>query len=226
MKTTYLLLLSSLCIHNIWAQELKPVRDFGLWGGVVIEKKVCKNFKLGIEQQIRTFHNSSKLDDYFLDVGLKYSIDKRFKLGGGIRYIYDTKRSSGAENNYRYNLDIEFRNKITEKIKIVYRLRYQKEYVNLFLDYHENKIYYSAIRNKLAVEYFLNKAHTVYFSGELFRLMETYRRPYFNKIRLEAGDDLDSKPGKFNFSFGIEKELNAKYPYAFFYLKVIYTIEL
>ena len=45
---------------------------------VSTKKNVLSDFNLTLEHQIRTFNNSSKLDDYLFDARLKYDINKKF----------------------------------------------------------------------------------------------------------------------------------------------------
>ena len=233
MKTNKCLILFFVIFtSNLYAQQIKVTRDFGVWIGVKYEKKIFKSFDLDLEQQIRTFKNSSMLDDYLFDIGIKYPINKEFNLGANIRYTYNNKRVKVNENNFRYNLDIGYKKELTQKIKIYYRLRYQKEYINHFRNIYyrsagisSQKIYSSCVRNKLKITFKQNKKNKFYTSVELFRLIENFREPYFNKIRFNIGEETKSKIGKFDFSLGFEKELHSDFPYSFLFLKMIYSIK-
>jgi len=233
MKTNKcLILIFVILTSNLYAQQIKVTKDFGVWIGVKYEKKIFKSFDLYLGQQIRTFKNSSELDDYLFDIGIKYPINKEFNLGTNIRYTYNNKRVKENENNFRYNLDIGYKNEFTQKIKIYYRLRYQKEYINHFRNIYyrlagisSQKIYSSGVRNKLKITFKHNKKNKFYTSAELFRLIENFREPYFNKIRFNIGEEIKSKVGKFDFSLGLEKELHSDFPYSFLFFKMIYSIK-
>ena len=224
-----LLLISFIILtKTLYSQQVKVTRDFGIWVGAVFEKRIFSDLDLNLEQQIRTFNNTSTVDDYLSDLGLKYSINKRFGLGANIRYIYDVKRGKETENNFRYNLDIEYKKEIKPKIKLRYRLRYQKEYINLFSAYFYNppqKIYSASVRNKVKIMLKYNRMHSVYTSAELFRLIEIFKEPYFNKVRFYIGDEINTKIGEFDFSIGFEREIRTDYPYSFVFVKTIYTIK-
>jgi len=233
MKTNKcLIFFFAILTSHLYAQQIKVTTDFGFWIGVKYEKKIFKSFDLDLEQQIRTFKNSSVLDDYLFDIGLKYPINKEFNLATNIRYTYNNKRVQENENNFRYNLDFGYKKELTQKSKIYYRLRYQKEYINHYRNIYyrltgisSQNIYSSGVRNKLKITFKQNKKNKFYTSAELFRLIENFREPYFNKIRFNIGDEIKSKIGKFDFLLGFEKELHSDFPYSFLFFKMIYSIK-
>ena len=222
-----LLLIIFLYAGALISQEIKVVRDFGIWSGVSFEKEVSSNYYLRLETQLRTFHNTSKIDDYILHSQCKHSINKQFDLSAGLRYILDLKRINKTEHNIRYNIDLEYKNKLTKKLRVRYRLRYQQEfvnpylYINFFFTNNVQRIYSSSIRNRIKLNFKYNEKHNIYSSFEVFRLFEIFREPYFNKIRLFVGN----KMNHFDFSIGFEKELNSNYPYSFVFFKTIYTFK-
>ncbi|MFW6327699.1 MAG: DUF2490 domain-containing protein [Bacteroidota bacterium] len=226
MKKYIVILLFLIFTDALYSQQVKVTNDFGFWSGINIEKKLPNGFKINFEQQVRLYSNARELDDYIVDFGGKYMINKNFRLRINLRYIYDQKRWKDAENNYRYYLDLLYKGKLTTKLRLHYRLRYQHEYVNLFTEYHSKKIHYSGIRNKIKAQLKLNEQNNIYVSGELFRLIETHREPYFNKIRFHIGDEFETKIGSFNFSAGYEQEINDSNPLTFFLIKTIYTLKL
>lgn len=226
MKKAILILLSIIISNTLYSQVVKVTKDFGAWGGLNIKKELSGDFEINLEQQIRLYTNASRFDDYIIDFGGKYRMNRNFRLGANLRYTYNAMRWKDAENNYRYNLDLNYKSRISKKLELYYRLRYQKEFVNLFRAYEATNIYYSGVRNRIKLKYGINQKNRIYVSGELFRLMEVYREPYFNMIRLYLGDEIQTKAGDFNCSFGYEQEINTSYPLHFFFLKAIYTIEL
>ena len=212
---------------NLLSQEIKVIRDFGVWAGIAFEKEVLSNYHITLETEARTFNDASKLDDYMLHAQLKYPINKKFDLSGGIRYILDIKRVNGTQHNVRYNIDFEYKNKLTKKLRLRYRFRYQQEfinpylYINFFFTGNVQQIYSSSIRNRIKLNFKHNKKHNLYSSFELFRLFEIFREPYFNKIRIFLGNRMNL----FDVAIGFEKELNSNYPYSFVVLKTVYTFK-
>lgn len=226
MKRIVVILLYLVISKNLFSQQIKVARDFGIWGGVNIEKEISKKTTINLEQQLRFYSNVTKFDDYIIDFGSKYKINKNFKLGANIRYIHNVKRWTVAENNYRYNLDLLYKGKLSNKLKIYYRLRYQKEYVNLLSEYEEINIHSSSIRNRIKAQFRANKINKLFISAELHRLIEMFKEPYFNLIRFHIGDNIKTKIGEFNCSIGYTQEINTNYPLSFFFLKTIYTLKL
>ena len=226
MNRAAIIILYLLLSSSLFSQQIKVMRDFGVWGGINIEKKLCTNFEINLEQQLRYYSNATKFDDYIIDFGSKYRMNENFKLGANFRYTYNARRWKETENNYRYNFDLHYKGNISKKIKLYYRLRYQQEFVNLFSEYQSTNIHYSAIRNKIKVQYSVSKMNKLYISGELYRLIETFKEPYFNIIRFHLGDNIKTKIGSFNCSFGYAQEINTNAPLSFFFLKTIYTLKL
>lgn len=226
MRESLLIFMFSILSYTMLSQQVKVTRDVGAWAGVSIEKKLGKDFEFRLDQQLRFYTNATKLDDYFVDLGGKYKINKNFRLGANIRFTYDQKRWKASQRNYRYNFDIVYRVFPTKKFSANYRLRYQREYVNLLSEDQSASSYSAAIRNGVKLKYALNKEHKVYVSGELFRRFESFRNPYFNKVRLLLGDEIQTKIGVLDVSFGYEQETNTEYPLSFFFGRVIYSLNL
>ena len=226
MKRPVIILLFLFISNTLFSQQIKVTRDFGIWGGVNIEKEISKKIEVNLEQQLRFYSNATQFDDYIIDFGSKYKINKKFKLGANIRYTYNAKRWKEAENNYRYNLDLLYKGKLSNKVSIRYRLRYQKEYVNLLSEYKRTNIHSSSIRNQIKVQYKADEMNKLFISAELYRLIETFKEPYFNLIRFHLGDNIKTRIGEFNCSVGYAQEINTSYPLSFFFLKTIYTLKL
>lgn len=226
-RLVVLLLLLLISTSPLFSQQIKVTRDFGVWLAVEFKKEISSRFDLSLMQQIRTFKNAAELDDYVFDLGLRYSINKEFDIGGDLRYTYNKKRVSYRENNFRYNLDISFKKKIMPKLDLRYRMRYQKEYVDFlsyFWDPSPSDIYSIHIRNKAKLTLKVNKKNRLFFSSEIYRLTQKHRAPFFNKFRLYLGNEMKTSIGVFNYSIGFQKELDSIYPYSFILFKTIYVI--
>jgi hypothetical protein len=209
----------------VQSQEIIVTRDFGVWIGQSFEKKVNK-FEWNLGQQLRTFKNATSIDDYLVDLGLKYTINGNFKIATNIRYIYDKKYFKKTEQNYRYNLDFLYRTDFANRWVFTYRLRYQKEYVNLFGNYSVRHIHFSDFRNKAELNYDWNKPHKMYFSAEIFRRIEQYREPYFSKLRFYFGDKISTTIGEIDCSLGFDREILRDNPYSFLFIMLMYKIKL
>ena len=222
IKITLLILIISV---NSYAQQIKVTQDFGAWIGFSLKKKKG-NYQLELEQQLRTYKSALKVDDYLVDLGCKYAINKSFSLNANLRYIYDRKRWKEPENNLRYNFDLGYKVKIIEDLDLTYRARYQKELVNPFNEELDQNEHFSGFRNKIKLKYKYDDRNKVYVSAELFRLIQPYRAPYFNKLQFLIGDKLNTNIGKFDCSLGFEKEIQSSHPYSFGFLKIRYTLRV
>jgi len=207
-------------------QEVQVIRDCGLWGGITVEKKISKNFELNLEQQLRSYNNSTQLDDYILDLGGKYKLNKTIRLGLNLRYTYDASRWDEADNEFRYNLDFLVKYNITDFLQFNYRLRYQQCFTELFASegLYENQ--FSAVRNRVKLDFELSRIQTFYGSAELFRMMEPFHTPCFNKLRFFLGDEIDLKKNSLDIALGMEKDLQSTYQYTFFFISTFYKFRL
>ena len=104
MKKFCIIIFGVMASIQLFSQEVKVVNDIGFWGGINIEKKIRKDFKINVEQKVRLYTNITELDDYLIDFGVLYRVNKNFKLGGNIRYTYDAKRWKENEHHFRYHL--------------------------------------------------------------------------------------------------------------------------
>jgi len=209
---------------NLSAQEIKKTRDVGLWMGASIEYKFKDDYLLTFSQDLRLFESLREIDKYITDIGLEYKINKNFKLGGNVRYFLNKRSDKTISQDWRYNLDLKFKGKLSTKFKVKYRLRFQSNYKDLPAVIYEGVK--SNLRNKIAINYDVNEYNLVYFSSELFREIVAYRKPYFNKMRLLVGDKVKTKLGEFDVSLGYERELNSQYPLNYFFARIYYTFKL
>ncbi|MFK7756461.1 MAG: DUF2490 domain-containing protein [Flavobacteriales bacterium] len=225
MKKALIIIFSIICSSSLYGQQIEVLRDFGIWTGIDLEKKLSPNLNINLEQQVRFYSDVSELDDYIIDLGGKYRLNSNFKLGLNLRYTYNARRNKTPENNNRYNLDLHYKAKLTKKIQLNYRLRYQQQFTDLFSREKEASGIRSAVRNKLRIRFKLNDTHKLHTSAELFRRMETFREPYFNQLRFYLGDVINTKIGDFDIAFGYEQEINTTFPQSFFFIKTGYTIK-
>ena len=219
LLTIFILLIS----FNLFSQEVKKVNDIGLWTGVGVDYKLNKSYSVSFLQEIRLYESFKEIDKIISDVGIDYKINKEFGLGANIRYYMEDKDGEPFAHDLRYNLDFKFKKKLSDAMNFKYRLRYQDVYESLFNEVPEDIV--TTFRNKISVDYSLNK-HVIYFGAEIFRKRIVYKKPYFNKFRLELGDEIETKLGDFDCAIAYESELGETYPLQFFFLRVNYTFKL
>lgn len=205
-------------------QELKKTRDMALWVGVEGVYKFKKKYELKFGQEIRFFEDVSVMEKYITDLSLKYKINKKFSLAGGLRYFVDRDKDFSTTDKFRYHMDLAYRKKILKRFRIKYRLRFQSVYKNL--DRADTKASASNVRNKLALEYKLNKKHSLQLSQELFRKIVSFQRPYFNKVRFTLKDKIKTRFGRSTVGIGYERELESDYPLNYFMVLLYHSINI
>ena len=225
---TFLLIISLFSIsaasNSAWSQEIKTIRDIGVWAQLGLKYELNNKWTTSISQGVRTFDDALSLKKLVTDADINYKINKLFKLGFGLRYAYGRKKDLIFTNDIRYNFDFNFKKEIVHNLDLKYRFRFQHNYRNLF-NFVPDINQRSHIRNKLELQYELEK-HTVYFASELFREFVSYKDPEFNSLRLSLGDQIENKLGEFDYAIVYERELNDKYPLDFFFLNLKYTFKL
>ncbi len=209
---------------SVSAQEIKKTQDAGLWIGVSAVHDFNERYEFTASQDLRLFESLTQLDKLITDFGLVYEIDKNFKLGGNLRYSLNKKNDGDFSHDFRYNLDLRFKSKLSKRVKFKYRLRFQSTYQNFFLK--ENDGLKSNFRNRIRLDYKLNKKHTFYISSELFREVIAFKKPNFNQLRMLIGDKFKTSIGKFDCSLAYERELGSENPLNFFFARVYYTFKI
>lgn len=209
---------------SVSAQGIKKTQDLGLWIGGSIAYDLTNDFKIEFEQQARFFESITELEKYITDIGIGYKINKNFGLGGNLRYYLDKEKDKRLVQDWRYNFDLKFKHKIGERVKFSYRLRFQSVYEDLFGIIDQGRV--SSLRNKISIDYKLNKTNSLFVDAEIFRKLVFYRKPYFNKVRFQVGNELKTKIGKFKFAAGYERELKSDYPLNYFFGGVFYTFKI
>jgi len=220
VKYKLLVALILIVTNASFGQERKVVRDFGIWVGAAVQKKVHKNVRLELDQQLRTHVNSTRLDDYLADFGAEYAISKHFDVGANIRYIYNVRRFEGARHDLRYNVDFGFKIDIVKKLRVYYRLRYHQKFETF---YQPSKEFNTTIRNRIKLRYKLPKRNQIYLSGEVFRFFPRFGDAYFNTIRLCLGDKVDITSGSIDVAFCYEVEPESSWPASFYFLRIGYV---
>jgi len=224
IKSKILLIL--LVFFNTYArsQTIETKQDFGTWLGFRLEKDLPKKFDISLEQQVRTWRNTTRIDQYLVDAGVKYSINKNFALNGNVRYIHDTNKFKNPENNFRYNLGIQLKFKVAKKLNLSFSNKYQQKFIYNVKSLNAERV--STLRHKIKLQLKYKKKHKFYFGTELFIRSSLVRDPHFHKQRFNLGDKIKTKSGEFNTGIGYEFSVATAEFRSLFFIKLIYTIRL
>jgi hypothetical protein len=221
---TILLLLFLLPSTQLKAQNIEIQQDFGIWFGFQLEKKLPNNFELSLEQQLRTWMNTTRIDKYWAAIDLKHTLNKNFSINASLRYIHDSNKWQRPHNSIRYNLGIQFKTKIGKKFRVFYRLQYQQKFTHNHSAFTLKKT--TAIRHKIKLQLKHKKKHKFYFATELFTKPDLLTYNYFDKQRFILGDKINTKAGAFDTGVGCEINLRPNHFSSIFFLKLAYTINL
>jgi len=221
LSAVVLFILSLFWFSTLRAQELKTVRDVGVWAHVGEDFRLNKKWKFTADQGIRTFNETSKIAKLLADFEAQYKINKRFKLGGAIRYSYDRKRDLTFRHDFRYNLDFYYRQPVIQNFGIQLRLRQQQGF-SLIDEFRKNFAVKTHTRYRLRFFYKLDDL-LPYISWEFFRESVYFKRPSFNKMRFNAGAKWKLGRGEIGLALMYERELEEDFPSEFYALRLRYN---
>ena len=175
-----------ICIQSSYGLD-----DNQSWTSVGFEKKLPYSFKLQFEQELRLDNQLSTFKQTFSEFSLSYSVFKGFKIELPFRYMTykdKTKQRVSFSGSYKYSF---------KPVSLKHRTKYQRTY-------EKGEIPEELIRNKLSINYRLNKKIEPYVSGEFIQLLDATNYP------------LDET----RFSFGLTYELPKKNS-----IKIFYTLK-
>jgi predicted porin len=192
------------------AQETKVTGDLEQWTSIGISKKINKNWKISLDQEIRFSKDISQFDVYLADLGLDYKINKHFTVGANYRF-YQNKDSEGDfQTQFRWNTDLQYKHKIN-RFTLAYRIRFQDKGED-FLTSQSNSNLYN-LRNKFSVDYNI-KSFKIdpFFDVELYRQIDDINTTELSKLRWTLGLEYSLKNyGNIELFYRIDNELNQSY---------------
>ena len=148
-----------ICIQSSYGLD-----DNQSWTSVGFEKKLPYSFKLQFEQELRLDNQLSTFKQTFSEFSLSYSVFKGFKIELPFRYMTykdKTKQRVSFSGSYKYSF---------KPVSLKHRTKYQRTY-------EKGEIPEELIRNKLSINYRLNKKIEPYVSGEFIQLLNVQNYP-------------------------------------------------
>ena len=80
--------------------------DFGMWFALNSEFGLFKKVDLRLSGSLRTFNNTSQLEQSFLETGLQYKFARNFSVEGYYRFINNIEDDGNYYYRHRFNLDL------------------------------------------------------------------------------------------------------------------------
>lgn len=197
--------------------------DFGLWGGVGIEKKIVKGLDFNVEGEFRSRNDTRTVDRWSGSAGLSYSVFKWLKTDVSYTFLYSyepleyTKAGNIVPEfwlkRHRFNVDVtgkwkwkRFGFSLRERWQYTYRPQQETEkYDGRNGKQKEDEVIKGKgknnLRSRLKVEYDIPKCKfTPYVSCELTH--DLHHGFYYEKTRCIAGTEWKmSKKHKFDFYY-------------------------
>lgn len=187
-----------ICVLSFFS--LRSQNDFGLWTNLAVEKEITKKFEIQVEGEGRFNQNVTRLNSLLSELSVKYKFNKYYALGASYRFTYYTKNAFGN----RFTLSNQVKYKI-EDFTLNYRLNLQSDLSDV--DPVEYKI-----RNRIGVDYKINKHWELGLTGELFYSFY-YNRNMFDRYRFAFGVDHKlNKHHKIGASLMFQQEFNVADP--------------
>lgn len=81
--------------------------DFGIWFGVNARHELWKNLDFELSGCLRTFNNTSQIEQSFLESGLQYKLNKNISFAGSYRLLKNIEDNSGYYFRHKLFLDVK-----------------------------------------------------------------------------------------------------------------------
>ncbi len=206
MKIYKIILLFGLlfCFSNIKAQ----ISDFQTWSTISLVKEFDFDLKLSLSEEFRLYENSTKIDEYFTELGIEYKLNKYFAFGGGYRYITNYTKKGNIKTENRFDAKVVFDFSI-DRFSFDYRLKYQTDNENSTND-NVTKPFEHTLRNQLKISYNIKGIKLEpYILSDLYYSINLDDISEFSKLKNSLGLEYElSKKNSFDLFLMTERELN------------------
>ncbi|MBA3901575.1 MAG: DUF2490 domain-containing protein [Bacteroidetes bacterium] len=159
--------------------------DLMLWSGYTLTKNFASNWSVRARQEIRFRENVSQVQKAFVDVGLRYRLNKHVRFTVHYRYNHNVRKDFDFSSRHRLNADMVLRKK-WKPLVVNYRLRYQHQYRDVFTS-DDGFVPRQFVRHKLQGHLDLNKRWSPYLAGEIFHTIRDFPIMLNVQNRVRAG---------------------------------------
>lgn len=179
-------------------------QDFGIWGGVSVNKEVADDLKVDADFQVRTDDNSTRLNQFFLDLGTQYKVNKFFRTGISWR-----SRMTNNWSGYRLGNRLYF--DLTGKLKLNDISLYMRSRIQTTSNRNKENPTYERIRFKVKIK--IEKGLKAFVQDEFFFHLNGVGTSNYKKNRFGLGFEYTiSDYLKMNLKYLRITEVNQAYP--------------
>lgn len=172
------------------------------WAGTELRVKLNKRFRFETEHQLRMENNFSQKKIHFHEFSLRWRLSKYFYLKPTYRMVRTPVLN---EDRHRLSLDLYARYKKKKlPVSFSYRLRLQHEWLM------KKPIAEGGLRNRLAIQYEVNKWLDTQLSYELFSHLGLESLAFRQQRLMLRANWQVSKGVEVQTFYGFEKQMNRK----------------
>ena len=213
MRLFILIYISFMGVVSIGQAQVKPTySDAGSWNTINLDYAISKKMTMVYTQEMRIKENYSRLNLFYSEFGLDYSINKYIKTSISYRFTQKLKDENWFGFRHRFTWDVNFKYKLN-KLSLAYRNRIQGEYKDTYSS-ENGKIPEWYLRSRGSVSYQLNKKISPYFSTEFrFQLRDVNNiesEGKWHRVRYQTGIDYRLNDfSKIGIYYLIQQEFNS-----------------
>lgn len=163
--------------------------DFGIWYSVSAEHKLVKRFEINMEASVRTYENASRVDEMFIEPGIKYKLSKYAGLGASYRFSQFKEKDDNFHGRHKWFIDADGLLPLGD-FSLSARIRFQERYKTYFGKKvtEDEKKPDSHLRYKLKLDYNIPSFPVnPYIAAEIFCPVFQSTTKKIDKDRFTAG---------------------------------------
>ena len=168
-------------------------QDFGTWSGFSVNKEVADDLKVDADIQIRADDNSTRINQFFLDLGANYKVNEYFRAG-----IFLRPRMTNNWSGYNFENRLYF--DLTGKLKLNDINLYLRSRIQTTSNRNAENPTYERIQFKVKIK--LDKGLKAFVQDEFFFHLNGTGTSNYKKNRFGLG---------FEYAINDYLQINLKY---------------
>jgi len=160
--------------------------DFGLWFSATTELKLAKKLDFDFDINLRTFDNSSRIEEAFFDIGLTYKFNKYFSAAASYRFTEFNEKNDTFYPRHKWFADLRGKMPVGD-FDVSARLRFEQRFKTYYKD-ENDKEPQEHLRIKPKILYDIPSFPlNPYIASELFFPVFNEDKKNLDKVRFIAG---------------------------------------